>query len=187
LNSIKKYIKSIVDISDDKLDKFLSLGKEESLSNGNYYIEFDQVCDKVSFIKKGFVRFFHVNKGEEITRDFLFENNFITSFKSYITGQPSEVYIQALDDCELSTFKKSDIIEYYDKNPKIERLGRIIAEHQFIAIENYFLSFLNEDAETRYKKLLERSPELVQKIPLKYIASFLGITPQHLSRIRKII
>jgi len=85
----------------------------------------------------------------------------------------------------LITFKKSDFEKILDSSHNMERLARKIAEYQFISLENYYLSFLNEDAETRYKKLLKENPRLVQKIPLKYIASFLGITPQHLSRIRK--
>ena len=185
MEKIKDHIRTFVNITDEDLDSFLDFGIEEKLGTGDHYIEYDQVCNKVSFIQKGFFRFYHFNDGNEVTRDFLFENNFITSYRSFITGMASEVYVQALEECELITFRKSDLEKTFDTSHKIERFARIIAEHQFISIENYYLSFLNDDAETRYKKLLEKNPRLVQKIPLKYIASFLGITPQHLSRIRK--
>ncbi len=187
MEKIKEHIKTFVDISNEELDNFLSFGKEENLKSGQYYVEFDQICEKISFINKGFVRFFHFNDGEEVTRDFLFENNFVTSYRSLITGEPSKVYVQALEDCELITFKKADVEKFYDISHKLERFARKAAEYQFISIENYYLSFLNDNAETRYKKLLDKNPKLVQKIPLKYVASFLGITPQHLSRLRKII
>ncbi len=185
MEKIKDHIRTFVNITDEDLDSFLDFGIEEKLGKGDHYIEYDQVCNKVSFIQKGFFRFYHFNDGNEVTRDFLFENNFVTSYRSFITGMPSEVYVHALEECELITFMKSDLGKAFDTSHKIERFARIIAENQFISIENYYLSFLNDDAETRYKKLLEKNPRLVQKIPLKYIASFLGITPQHLSRIRK--
>lgn len=174
-----------MNITDTDLESYLEVGVEEKLSAGDHYIEYDQVCNKMSFVQKGFFRFYHFNDGEEVTRDFLFENNFVTSYRSFITGEPSEVYVQALEECELITFKKSDLEKIFDSSHALERLARILAEYQFISIESYYLSFLNDSAETRYKNLLKENPRLVQNIPLKYIASFLGITPQHLSRIRK--
>lgn len=183
--NFRAFFSKNVKISNDDLDKILEYSFIENIPSGSYYVEFDEVCNKVSFVTDGFFRFFHYNDGNEVTRDFVFKNNFITSYRSFITGEPSGVYVQALENSTLITFLKKDLNLLYSHFPQVERLSRIIAEHQFVAMENYYLSFLNDSAETRYHNLLAKNPILVQKIPLKYLASFLGITPQHLSRLRK--
>ncbi len=150
--------------------------------------EHGKVCQKVLFVNKGYFRFFHIDtKGNEITSDFYFAPTFITSYTSFITGTPSFVNVQAMSDMEVLEISKKDLYDLYAQNPKIERLGRLIAEMVAIISEEHLFLLLNQTAEIRYKKLLQTNPQYVNTIPLQYIASYLGITQETLSRMRKSI
>lgn len=158
------------------------------LKKKQYFAESDKVCNKVGFIVKGSVRYYHIKDGEDITGYFSFENEFLSSYKSYLTGLPGHVYIQALEDSLLITFTKKDMDEMLN-NPmlayKMERFGRLIAEHYLICYEDRVTAFVTQTPEERYLELLSTGREILQRMPQHYIANYLGITPVSLSRIRK--
>lgn len=159
------------------------------LKKKHYFAEYGKVCDKAGFIVSGAVRYFHVKDGEEITGYFSFANEFVSSYKSYLTRQPGITYIQALEDTRLITFTRTDM-EQMLANPvlayKMERFGRQLAEHYLCCYEDRVASFLTQTPEERYMDLLNTgSKEVLQRIPQHYIAHYLGITPVSLSRIRR--
>jgi CRP-like cAMP-binding protein len=153
-----------------------------------YFIEPGETCNEVGFIVKGSVRFYHVKDGEEITGYFCLENDFVTSYKSFLTRQPGTHYIQALEDVELITISYKNMQLMFN-NPmlayKMERFGRLIAEHYLICYEDRMTSFIIKTPEERYLDLLASNRDIFQRIPQHYIANFLGITPVSLSRIRR--
>lgn len=159
-----------------------------SLKKKRNFAEYGQVCDKVGFILKGSVRYFHIKDGEEITGYFSFENEYLSSYKSYLTGLPGYAYIQALEDTKLITFTKRDM-EQMLNNPmlayKMERFGRLLAEHYLMCYEDRVTAFVTQTPEERYLQLLSTGREILQRMPQHYIANYLGITPVSLSRIRK--
>lgn len=186
--TFQEYIKRFINLSEDEnraLENILiykKIGKKELFAENN------RVCTKLLFINKGYFRFYHHDtNGNEITSDFYFAPSFITSYTSFITGEPSFVNVQAMDDMEVLEIQKNDLNELYLKYPNIERLGRLIAESVAITSEKHLFLLLNQTAEMRYKTLLERNPEYVNTIPLQHIASYLGITKETLSRMRKSI
>ena len=131
---------------------------------------------------------YHVKDGEEITGYFSFENDFLSSYKSYLTGLPGIVYIQALEDSKLITFTRKDMDEMLSDPMlayKMERFGRLIVEHYLICYEDRVTAFVTQTPEERYLQLLSTGREILQRMPQHYIANFLGITPVSLSRIRK--
>jgi len=158
------------------------------LKKKHYFAEPGKVCDKVGFALTGSVRYFHMKDGQDITGYFTFENEFVSSYKSYLTGQPGHVYIQALDDCRLITFTRNDM-DLMLNNPllayKMERLGRLIAENCLCCYDDRITSFITKTPEERYLQLLSTGKEVLQRIPQHYIAHYLGITPVSLSRIRR--
>jgi CRP-like cAMP-binding protein len=186
--ALYKYINNLIQLSNEEiniLDKILTYKK---INKKELIAENGKVCQKVLFINDGYFRFYHIDsKGNEITSDFYFAPSFITSYTSFITGTPSFVNVQAMNDMEVIEFTKKDLYNLYDTYPKIERLGRLIAEAVAIISEEHLFLLLNQTAEMRYKRLLEIYPQYVNKIPLQYVASYLGITQETLSRMRKSI
>lgn len=160
----------------------------KKLKKNELVAENGKLCQKVWFCGEGYFRFYHIDfNGNEITSDFYFAPSFITSYTSFITGRPSFANVQAMNEMEVFEFSKADLLYLFDKYPKIERLRRLIAEAVAITSEEHLFLLLNQTAEMRYKRLLEKNPEHVNTIPLQYIASYLGITRETLSRIRKMI
>src|ERR1700744_3825087 len=159
-----------------------------SLKKKKYFAVPEQVCDKVGFIVSGSIRYSHIIDGEDITSYFSFENEFVSSYKSYLTLQPGITYIQALEDTKLITYTRNDM-EQMLQNPllafKMEHFGRKITEHYLCCYEDRMASFITQTPEERYLSLLETGREVLQRMPQHYIANFLGITPVSLSRIRR--
>jgi CRP-like cAMP-binding protein len=188
LHIFRESLKKYVDFNEAEWILFTQHLSFVNLKKKHYFAEHGKVCDKVGFIVKGAVRYFHVKDGEEITGYFSFESEFLSSYKSYLTGQPSLTYIQALEDAKLITFTRKDM-EQMLNNPmlayKMERFGRLIAEHYLICYEDRVTAFITQTPEERYLQLLNTSREIIQRMPQHYIANYLGITPVSLSRIRK--
>jgi len=159
-----------------------------SLKKKQYYAEYGKVCDKCGFIVSGAVRYFHIKDGIEITGYFSFENEYVSSYKSFLTGEPSVTYIQALDDTFTVNISRKNMDAMLN-NPllayKMERFGRLIAEDYLCCYEDRVACFITQTPEERYVQLLSTGREILQRMPQHYVANFLGITPVSLSRIRK--
>ncbi len=162
--------------------------KFSKIKKKHYFAEQGTVCDKVGFLVTGTMRYFHVKDGQDITSYFSFENELVSSYKSYLTGCPSFSYVQALEDCNLITFTRKDMDEMLE-NPllayKMERFGRCVAEYTICCYDDRMSSFITQTPEERYLNLFNTGREVLQRIPQHYIAHYLGITPVSLSRIRR--
>lgn len=186
--TIKGYINKVVTLTDEEFCAFEDITSIRKLQKKELLIKQPEVCNKVIFTNKGYFRFFHYNSnGDEITSDFIFAPCFVTSYTSLVTGNPSFVNVQAMEQMEIAEMKKDDLYALYEQYPKIERIGRIIAEQIAINSEQHLFLLLNQTAEYRYRNLLQKYPQYIQSIPLQYIASYLGITQETLSRIRNSI
>jgi len=141
----------------------------------------------VIFIVKGILRvYYNTGNGEEKTLRFLFENEFYTEYDSYLTESKSELNIQAIEDVQYFSISKKDLEILGSRYNIFERQRRVMAEQAYLGLkkENDFY-FSNLSPQKRYVKLISENENFIQRIPLKYIASYLGISPQSLSRIRK--
>jgi CRP-like cAMP-binding protein len=142
----------------------------------------------VGFILNGSFRFYFVKQGIEISNYFCFQNEFISSYRSFLKREKSLINIEAMEDSLLVCFSYSSLQELLnDKRVvlKMERFGRRIAEYLICCYEERVVSFVTQTPEERYLQLLENGNDLLQKIPQRYIANYLGITAVSLSRIRK--
>ena len=142
------------------------------------------VADSVFYIKSGLLRESFMEDGKDITVQFFFEGQAVASIESFWKGTPSEVSIEAVEPSVLKVFKKADIQAYLEQHPES---GIAIAQFAYSRMINYyhlFLSRIKDSPEKRYKLLLEEHPQMVARIPQHYLASYLGITPVSLSRIR---
>ncbi|HVS93625.1 MAG TPA: Crp/Fnr family transcriptional regulator [Mucilaginibacter sp.] len=188
LSLFRKGIEKYVEFNEAEWIVFSQHLKISSLKKKHYFAVPEKVCDKVGFIVEGAVRYFHVKDGQDITGYFSFENEFVSSYKSFLTGQPGFTYVQALADTQMVMFTKKDMDQML-ANPmlayKIERFGRLVAEQYLCCYEDRVVSFITQTPEERYMQLLSTGREILQRMPQHYIANYLGITPVSLSRIRR--
>ncbi len=147
--------------------------------------EADKTENSLHFVLKGSVGNFICSKGNEICISLVIKNNFSSDYYSFLTQKPSVIYTMALEHTELLSISNKSLAELYSKSNKGLWLGKIIAERLFIQRQQIQIDFLTLTAEERYLKLLSEKPELFQNTSLKHIASFIGVTPESLSRLRK--
>lgn len=185
---LRNFVEKLVPLGDEEFDAFARCLRLRVLKKKENLINEGEICSKIGFFTEGYFRFYHMDiNGNEITSDFHFSPGFITSYTSFLTGSPSRTNVQALEPMEVMEIGKTSLYSLYSEYPLIERLGRLMAEHVFITSERHLMMILNQTAETRYRLLLDKYPHYVGKIPLQYIASYLGITQETLSRMRKSI
>ena len=152
---------------------------------GEYITEYGKVNDKLTFVSKGYCRVYVIDlEGNEVTIHMAGNIDFVGAISSFLTQQSSEEYVQAVTDVEALNIRYAALEELYNKRQKWERLGRMIMESLFLRKQQRVISFINETAETRYRKLLDKKPDMILSVPNQYTASFLGIKPETLSRIR---
>lgn len=185
LNSFRGFVNRFIPTDDKLFDTIISNFEFKRVARKELLLEAGKTANRIFFLSEGFVRFFHTkNDGTEVTSDFYFAPGLITSFTSLIGQKPSIVNIQAMVKMDVLFIKYKDLVALYDKEHKVERLGRLLAEQVFITSEKHLLSFLNDLPQDRYLWLMKEYPEYVKNIPLHYLASYLGITAESLSRIR---
>ena len=182
----KVFIQNIVPITDAEFEKSLLKFKKITIEKGKFFIEQNKTSKQIAFINSGILRTYYINdKGEEITSCFCKENNFASSYKSFILQTLSNIAMVALEKTELLVINFDDIQELYKESANWQTIGRLVAEKEFIVMEQYASILNNETAKEKYLRLLKEQPEILQKSPINFIASYLGITRRTLSRIRK--
>lgn len=140
--------------------------------------------DRMFLIVHGAFRLFSTNVGKEINLGFDFEGRFVTSYDSFLTREPSGISIQALEDSELIYFDRATLLELYRRHICWERIGRLMAEQHYVKKSRKENEIRTRSPEERYRRILEDKPYLIERVPQYHLASFLGVTPETLSRIR---
>ncbi|MCO6564790.1 MAG: Crp/Fnr family transcriptional regulator [Apibacter sp.] len=158
------------------------------LKKGNSFIKEGEISTEVAWIKQGIIRsFYTTEKGDEFTYCILFKNTLVTALSSYISGEPTSENMQAINDTILEVIKKEDLVNFMKNSTNFMKVEKMLIEQQYIELEKRIFSFQKEKATERYIDLFKNNPEYIQQIPLQYLASYLGISLRHLSRIRKSI
>lgn len=158
----------------------------ESITHGKneFLLTEGRICRHLYFMEEGALRGFYTLEGKEITHWFAFENDFVTSFHSFITQQPSVENLQLLEESTLWCISKDKFTRLLNEHQDIERLLRIAYENYYIRLEERFVNSQFKSAAQRYESLLEESPHIIERVSLGQIASYLGISQETLSRIR---
>ncbi|WP_157584787.1 Crp/Fnr family transcriptional regulator [Spirosoma arboris] len=171
--------------SDDDWLRFSTIVESVAYQKNDCLIQAGQAEKYIYYIDEGMVRLFLTNNGRDISLDFIFSNDFVSAYSSFLTGQPTAFTVQALSDVQALRFSRTKLLALYDQSHKAERIGRLIAEQAFLRKTSREVQFLTNNAKQRYVQLLEQNPVLVQTIPVRHLASYLGIAPESLSRIRR--
>jgi CRP-like cAMP-binding protein len=182
--AITASLKAVVDFSQEELFLFMQKLKPLTLKKHDFYLKEGNVCKSMVIVQKGGLRYFSRGEKGEFTDGFAFEGEWLGDYESFLLQVPSAHYIEALEDSEIFTLSFNDMQHLYDLNPRFERFGRIIAENLFIATAKSKRNLMLQTAEDRYLDLLTNQPHIFERLPQHLIASFLGIQPQSLSRIR---
>jgi CRP-like cAMP-binding protein len=160
------------------------LSKTKTYKKGEFLLRQDQVCRHVFTVKEGVLRKFYLNDGKEITTEFFFNDDVAISFESYSMQKPSKEYIQALTETVVSEMDYKAFQNAKNQFPKLVELDLLLTEYYVIWLERRLFHFHTLDATQRYLRLIDDQAHIVQNVPLTYIASYLGISLETLSRIR---
>lgn len=185
MEQIRKYFDKTFKLTDHDWEIFSSKLTKQDFPKKHILLKSGQIESNLSFIESGIVRFYIPKEENDLTFGFSFSNSFVSGYNSFLTRGPSTYTIETLTRTTLWQLTYEDLQEIYTQTKIGNAIGRKASEELFLRKSQRELSLLSETAEQRYLNLFTEQPELIKEIPLKYIASYIGITPQTLSRIRK--
>jgi CRP-like cAMP-binding protein len=183
-NPLKSFLSQYANFSEDELEDIVKKFKLKEVKKNNHLLKPGDVCKDIVFVQKGCLRLYYVKEDIEVSVWFSFEHSSAIEIYSFISQQPSNYYLQAIEDSEVFYLSKAELINLYDTQPKMQTMMRNFWEDVILNLLTRFTALQTDSAEKRYLDLLRR-PKYLEKIPQKYLASFIGVTPTSLSRIRK--
>ena len=185
MGHIRDYYERIVPLQDSEWEIIASHFVRNEFAKGEIITRQGETENHLSFVEMGIVRFYFPDEDGELTFNFTFEKEFTCAYDSFLTQTPAEYELQALKDTVIWQITYDGLQNVYAQTRVGNYLGRFAAENLFLAKSKRELSLLKYTATERYLNLFTERPEILKHIPLKYVASYIGITPQGLSRIRR--
>lgn len=181
-----EYLRKFQILSEMEINDFADRVIPVTMDKNDHFIKEGEVCTKAAFLVSGIFRSYYVtDSGEEFTYCFTFPQTLVTAYSSYLTSLPTVENIQAVTAVEMLVISVEELKQIEKKSPNWVHIFKAIAEQQYLELEKRVFQLQSNDALKRYRYLIENNSEYIQKIPLLYLASYLGISQRHLSRIRK--
>jgi len=186
VNIFLRKIKEKIDLTEQQEEYLLSIIRTKKYSKNDYFLKPNQICSLIGYIDKGLIRIFNINSlGVETTNWLVTDDELVTEILSFISQEPTQEYIQCIEETTVVYITYKDLQDIYKIVPQMHIYTKLINEDLLVGVKKYILSNIHLSAEERYEQLLKVRPKLIQKAPLKYIASFLGMTDSTLSRVRR--
>jgi len=186
IRKIEESIAPMVTLTDQEFLTFCDAFETKRLAKNQLFLREGEICNYVGFVIHGALVYFKsMPSGNETTTDFAFDGDWVTINHSRLNNSPSTIGIRAIENSELLVITQQTLSAMYLRNPKLERLGRILMEQSYLKIARQSIDLQVLTAKERYEGLLRDYPEIFQRVPLYHIANYLGIAPKSLSRIRK--
>ncbi len=185
LQLLKKYFLEVLPFSTSELSLLDEVVEVRVLGKNEFLLKHNSICNFVAFIAAGTIRHFHVKDGIEKTCDISVERNWVTDFTSFNELTPGKINLQAMEETTVILIKKDDLVHLYKQSSRFESFGRLMAEQVAQRATDIAMSLSADKPEARFKNLLATQPDLFLRLPQKYIANFLGILPESLSRIKQ--
>ncbi|GAA0539611.1 Crp/Fnr family transcriptional regulator [Chitinophaga japonensis] len=179
------FLQMIPGLTDEAWQAFADRLQVKQYSKGEELSSAERVNHIISFIEQGAVIAFNVVDGKKHIYNFFFEREYVSDYESFLTREPARYGLEAIEDTTTIDLHYNDLQQLYLSHPVFERAGRMAAEAQFIRLARQISSLLAEKPEERYRNLLRDKPQVLQRVPQYLVASYLGVTPEALSRIRK--
>lgn len=183
-NSLKSFLLSYADFSADELEYIANIFKHKTVKKNHHLLKCGDICKDIVFVQTGCLRLYYMKEDVDISVWFAFPQSSAIEIYSFISEQASNYYIQAIEDSDVYYLSKDELNNLYTYQPKMQTMMRNFWEDVIINLLTRFTALQTDSAEKRYTDLL-RNPKYLEKIPQKYLASFIGVTPTSLSRIRK--
>ncbi len=181
-----EFVQRVLPMSPASAERVVAKFNPMKIEKNSYILKTGAVCNHSHFIESGIMRSYTYDvEGNEVTTAFYSNNSYASDLLSFFKRTPAKEYIQALTDCETWYITYDDMQASFHTIPEFREFGRLNIVNQYALLKERMLSALQETAEQRYSSLISSNPEIFQNVPLKYIASYLGITDTSLSRIRK--
>ena len=182
--AVGKFFEQYGKISKEGIEELTSKLQLTTINKGEQLLSYGQVCKDIYFVYKGCLRLYYIADGVEITVWFSFEDNSAIELSSFLSGAPTEYFIEAIEDSEILSLNKSELLKLYVSYPEMESVMRSFWEDVILNLLQRFTALQKDSAEQRYLNLVDQS-KYMQRIPQKYLASYIGVTPTSLSRIRR--
>ncbi|MBK8152061.1 MAG: Crp/Fnr family transcriptional regulator [Saprospiraceae bacterium] len=176
--------RQFTDFDNSELKIIMPYFEPKKIKKKTTLLEIGKVSNEVFYLIKGCIRLYCEKDGEELSTYFFTENMFAGSYDSFLSRKPSKVAIETLEECEVLVLTHKGQEKLYEIFPKMNEFIRKAIEQRFILLHDLFISYLLNSPEERYLMLQKDRPELLQRIPQRQIASYIGVTPVSLSRIR---
>lgn len=184
MTELEQYITSYFGVTEQNRKKITTLFKETALKKGEYFTKSGQFCEKLSFVRSGFIRVYAKTTNKEVTQWISSKGQFITDLYSFTFKQRAKWNIQALTDCELYTIDMERYLLLKELVPNWPEMEKQFIAACFVQLEDRVFSHLSLNSEERYRQLFENNKALFNQVPLQYLASMLGMSPETFSRIR---
>src|ERR1700741_1943100 len=183
--SIDAYVTKCISLTADEIGYFHSLLTLKKVKKKTFLLQAGDVCDFEAFIIKGCIRVFYIDdKGDEVILHFAIENWWLGDIASAMHQKETQLFMEALEDTEILVIKTEDKEKLYQKVPKFERMFRLMIQSTHASMMNRLISTMSKPAEERYLEFIKKYPTIPQRVPQHYIASYLGISPEFLSKVR---
>jgi CRP-like cAMP-binding protein len=185
--TLSQYLRNFAALADEDIKKSLPFWKSRKINKGDFFNMQSMVCNDLGLVVKGIFRIYYHDQDKQVDKNLFFfsENQFVVSFRSFISRNPCWYFIEAMEDSEIVSISYKDLNDLYNSNPSWSKFGRLLAELFFSYAQTRTEEFMFFSHEERYIRLLEEHPNIVERIPAYHISSYLGITNPSLSRIRK--
>jgi len=178
-------VSRMVAVEDEAWDAFKDQLTSKKLKKNEHLWKTGQICRDVGFITKGVMRYYSYKGEDEVTGQFFFENTFVTTYASLITEKSTEFAFQAIEDVELLMISRTSLYKLFDAYKSWERFGRLMAENTVVVMQRVRVDLTSSTPKQKYLQLIKERPKVLERVPLHLIASFLDMTPEHLSRVRR--
>ena len=186
IEKLLSYFDRYLPLNDQEREELSNRCRERRVKRRQFILQEGDVCRHYNFVVEGCFKMYGVDaKGGEHNLQFAAEEDWITDIGSFHSGKPSRLYIEAMEPSSVIQIEKNDLLFLYENHSKFDRNFRVVIEDKFVELQNRVLQNISSTAEERYLRFLELYPKLSNRLPNTQIASYLGITPEFLSKIRK--
>ena len=184
--SLFEYFGKILPLQENEKEELRSRMKERNIRRRQFILQEDDVCKHYTYVVSGCFRMFSVDqKGSEHNIQFAAESDWISDIGSFFSEKPGKLFIEGMEPSLILQIEKKDLLFLYINYPKFDRNFRVIVENKFVELQNRVLQNISSTVEERYTAFLEQYPNLANRLPSTQIASYLGVTPEFLSKVRK--